>query len=231
MVAYVRTPSGKYVPLTADENGKLPISLQGATVEIGEVALLDGAGNAISSTVNGAKRLLDVNDPIALAKLVEILAKLSSDPATQTTLAAVLAKLSADPATQTTLAAVLTKLSSDPSTATLQGTGNTSLAAIAKRYSQPSTASISVAAAGDATIIAAPAAGHQIVVYSLFMTCLVNNIVLLKAGSTEIARAYVYGFSKDYISGLPLGEAHALVITPTTADPIYGGVVYVVEAL
>ena len=47
MVAYVRTPSGKYVPLTADENGKLPISLQGATVEIGEVALLDGAGSPV----------------------------------------------------------------------------------------------------------------------------------------------------------------------------------------
>jgi hypothetical protein len=116
-------------------------------------------------------------------------------------------------------------------TSAKQDTGNLSFATIAKRYSQPTPVTINISASGDSTIISAPTAGHQIVIYSMFMTCLVNNLVILKKGSTEMGRAYVYGFSKDYISGLPLGDANAFVVNAATNDLIQGQVIYVVETL
>lgn len=122
-------------------------------------------------------------------------------------------------------------LPSGAATATNQTAGNTSLAVIAKRYANNTNLTINLAAAGEATVISAPAAGNRIVIQSIFMTCLVNNIVLMKAGSTEIGRAYVYGFSKDYISGLVLPAATAFVLTPNTDDPIMGQVCYYVEAV
>jgi hypothetical protein len=106
-----------------------------------------------------------------------------------------------------------------------------SLASIAKRYSQNTNLKIDFASVSEQTIIAAPSAGYRIVIQSIFMTCLVNNIVVMKSGSTEVGKAYVYGFSKDYISGLILGTAEAFKLTATTADPIYGQVCYYVEAV
>jgi hypothetical protein len=130
--------------------------------------------------------------------------------------------------------AVDTGLTADPgglATGAKQDTGNASLATIAKRYSQNINLKIDFASASLQTIIAAPAAGSRIVIQSIFMTCLVNNIVVMKSGSTEIGKAYVYGFSKDYISGLVLGTAEAFTLTAATADPIYGQVCYYVEAV
>jgi hypothetical protein len=122
-------------------------------------------------------------------------------------------------------------LPSGAATAEKQDTGNVSLAAIAKRYAQNLNLKIDFASVAEQTIIAAPSAGFRIVIQSIFMTCLVNNIVVMKSGSTEIGKAYVYGFSKDYISGLVLGTAEAFKLTAITADPIYGQICYYVEAV
>lgn len=105
------------------------------------------------STVNGAPAIADLkvqrvkvgfgadgdlNDvnsgnplPVADATLA------GKDFATQTTLAAVLAKLTSDPATQTTLAAILAKIISAPATEAKQDTGNTSLASIDSKLTNP----------------------------------------------------------------------------------------------
>ncbi len=90
---------------------------------------------------------------------------------------------------------------------------------------------VDFASISEQTIIAAPASGTRIVIQSIFLTCAVNNIVVMKSGSTEIGKAYVYGFSKDYIHGLPLGTAEAFKLTATTADPIYGQVCYYTETV
>lgn len=103
------------------------------------------------------------------------------------------------------------------------------LAAIAKRYAQNINLKIDFASVAEQTIIAAPAAGSRIVIQSIFLTCLVNNIVTFKSGTTEIGKAYVYAFSKDYISGLILGTAEAFKLLPTLANPVYGQVCYYVE--
>lgn len=90
---------------------------------------------------------------------------------------------------------------------------------------------VDFASTSEQTIIVAPAAGYRTVIQSIFLTCGVNNIVVMKSGSTEIGKAYVYGFSKDYVHGLVLGEAEAFKLTATTADPIYGQVCYYTEAV
>jgi len=201
------------------DDGELYCQLEGD--DAGALADVKAAVEALAACISAGKVLVD-----------------TTGLATQTTLAAILAKIIAAPATEANQAlikaavdAVTAKLSSDPATATLQGTGNASLANIAKRYSQNTNLKIDFASVAAQTIIAAPAAGSRIVIQSIFLTCLVNNIVVMTSGSTEIGKAYVYGFSKDYISGLILGTAEAFKLQATTADPIYGQVCYYVEVV
>lgn len=99
---------------------------------------------------------LDGKDFSTQTTAAAILAKLTSDPATQTTLAAILAKITSDPATQTTLAAILAKLIAAPATEAKQDTGNTSLASIDTKLTNP------LPVSGTITINALPAGSNNI---------------------------------------------------------------------
>lgn len=110
-------------------------------------------------------------------------------------------------------------------------TSNTQSLAVSKRFAAPTNLKIDFASASQQTIIAAPSAGYRIVIQSIFLTCLVNNTVEFFDGSASIAKAYVFGFAKDYQAGLYLSEASTFKLTASLTNQIYGQVCYYVEAV
>lgn len=98
-------------------------------------------GDVGSLEVVSASNPLPVTDAAAEAALASIAAEDFATAANQVTeisaLAAILAKLSNDPATQTTLAAILAKIIAAPATEAKQDTGNTSLASIDSKLTNP----------------------------------------------------------------------------------------------
>jgi hypothetical protein len=94
---------------------------------------------------------------------------------------------------------------------------------------------IDISQATAYTAIAAPGAGYRLRLTRLSISSggspQVNVEVAIKSGSTPIETVKGAAMVFDYVEHRNLGTNEALVLLPTTADRIVGGVDYYVEAV